>query len=150
MRDAFPPHLDLQLSALFDTLEFPFPVLSTLFRALPFAGTLFRHPRRIITEVFRNVRAIRRLRITKYPRCTPFGQSAAKEGMKGTAGLQGQRHRGGTSSTWAIARKLPLRAREIDQIVTFVWRLVRIHSAGSPAAVFTWLMRVSRTRGAYI
>ena len=75
-------------------MELPFPILPTLFRALPHAGTLFRHPRRIITEVSRNVRAARRLRITKYPRRTPFGQSATKEGTKGAAESQGQRHRG--------------------------------------------------------
>lgn len=76
------------------------------------------------------------------------GQSVAKEGKglqdNGTGQGQAGTGRGGTSPTWAIARKLPLCAREIDQRVTLVWRLVRIHSAGSPAAVFTWLTRVSR------
>lgn len=85
----FQPHLDLH-RATFRTVrhvEASFPISLTLSRALPRAGTLFQHPRRIITEVSRNARAVRRLRIAKHPRRTPFGQSAAnKEGTKGAAG----------------------------------------------------------------
>lgn len=135
------PHLDLSAPRnfphWFDTVRHP-----PLFHPLP--STSPRVPELSLSLLFWHPQPYNKRSVLKHARgtspahreisspLTPFERSASEQEWSGGGcrTMEGQGYRRGTSPTWAFARKLPLRAREIDQVVTLAWRLIRTYSCG--------------------